>query len=80
MYSTLAYLYYRSDKCLWETRGIKQALKYAVCYMGVTHYTLIKDSNSEFVHCGSTRIFVNEVVMAFLMCSLERIVSNNFAS
>lgn len=27
MYSTLAYLYYRSDKYLWETTGIKQALK-----------------------------------------------------
>lgn len=65
MCSTLAYL--------WKTRGIKQAFKNALCYMEVSNYILIKDSNSEFVHCGSTRIFVSEMVMAFLMCSPERI-------
>lgn len=76
MHSTLAYLYYRSDKYLWKTRGIKQAFKNALCYMEVTNYILIKNSNSEFVHCGSTMIFVSEMVMAFLMCSLERICHN----
>lgn len=80
MCSTLAYLYYRSDKCLWKTRGIKQAFKNAVCYMEVTNYILIMDSNSEFVHCGSRRIFVSEMVMAFFDVFPGKNLCHNFAN
>lgn len=57
---------------------VKNKLKNPVCYMEVTNYNLIKNSNCICVLWKCHNFSTNGRVMAFFMCSPKRIVVHHF--